>query len=518
MSDVSQGPGWWLASDGKWYPPQSEPAPPPPTPVPPPAPQPQPVGQPAVTPAPAFQHVPSPVAPPKKGMSGGAIAGLIVGFLLLSLLGGCVALVLVARQGGEKIGDAVDRFEDDIGAAIEEGQEAVEDGDNPFDGPDDEAGTPAPSGQTTVAPSDDVAEVDPSGSSDVGACRVDGDSVSVEISNSSAKQSTFWITLALVGSSGEPVEDQTIVAQFLPSGALANYGQAIFTDDDVVSCEVTDVERFAAPSQGLEHDGECVVTGVDSFDDLTADVVLTSGAEETLNTSVSVVFLRDGVQFGSTSVSIAGVAPGETAPGRLISSIDGPADGVECRVVSVDGFSNSGSGLSSFESCTVTDRDTVVLKMTNDLGTKLNFSPVVVYYDDAGTRVSDEIYYLNHVRADEDTQVEFSKFGNEGTQCSVVDSDTNEPFDELPTDGAECEVTGVDSFDDLEVLFTIENRTGEAGDFEVVGALIENGVRIGDSAAFIDAIAAGASQSAEGFSTTEGSPSTVTCEVVYLSK
>jgi uncharacterized RDD family membrane protein YckC len=26
MSDVSQGPGWWQASDGKWYPPQSQPA------------------------------------------------------------------------------------------------------------------------------------------------------------------------------------------------------------------------------------------------------------------------------------------------------------------------------------------------------------------------------------------------------------------------------------------------------------------------------------------------------------
>ena len=32
MSDVSQGPGWWQASDGKWYPPQetaTEAAPPP---------------------------------------------------------------------------------------------------------------------------------------------------------------------------------------------------------------------------------------------------------------------------------------------------------------------------------------------------------------------------------------------------------------------------------------------------------------------------------------------------------
>ena len=27
MSDTSQGEGWWLASDGKWYPPESSPAP-----------------------------------------------------------------------------------------------------------------------------------------------------------------------------------------------------------------------------------------------------------------------------------------------------------------------------------------------------------------------------------------------------------------------------------------------------------------------------------------------------------
>jgi Domain of unknown function (DUF4234) len=29
MSDVSQGEGWWLASDGKWYPPQQSPGAPP---------------------------------------------------------------------------------------------------------------------------------------------------------------------------------------------------------------------------------------------------------------------------------------------------------------------------------------------------------------------------------------------------------------------------------------------------------------------------------------------------------
>ena len=51
MSDTSQGPGWWIASDGKWYPPQPQqaPPPPPPPPAPLPEPQPEPVAQTQVT-------------------------------------------------------------------------------------------------------------------------------------------------------------------------------------------------------------------------------------------------------------------------------------------------------------------------------------------------------------------------------------------------------------------------------------------------------------------------------------
>lgn len=37
MSDVSQGPGWWQASDGKWYPPEQAPGAQPQAPVTPPA-------------------------------------------------------------------------------------------------------------------------------------------------------------------------------------------------------------------------------------------------------------------------------------------------------------------------------------------------------------------------------------------------------------------------------------------------------------------------------------------------
>jgi Domain of unknown function (DUF4190) len=46
MSDVSQGPGWWLASDGKWYPPETWTGPAVPTGMPAGSPMPQPGGLP----------------------------------------------------------------------------------------------------------------------------------------------------------------------------------------------------------------------------------------------------------------------------------------------------------------------------------------------------------------------------------------------------------------------------------------------------------------------------------------
>jgi hypothetical protein len=53
MSDTQQGHDWWLASDGRWYPPQSRPAPAPPPPPPPP--------MPSYPPSPAtFQWPPAP--------------------------------------------------------------------------------------------------------------------------------------------------------------------------------------------------------------------------------------------------------------------------------------------------------------------------------------------------------------------------------------------------------------------------------------------------------------------------
>jgi Domain of unknown function (DUF4190) len=91
MSDAPQGPGWWLASDGKWYPPQ--PPAPPPAPVPPSGYGPPPgYGQP-----PGYGPPPAPgepyTTPQTPGVNGLAIAALVLGLLWVCGLGSILAVV-----------------------------------------------------------------------------------------------------------------------------------------------------------------------------------------------------------------------------------------------------------------------------------------------------------------------------------------------------------------------------------------------------------------------------------------
>lgn len=74
MSDVSQGPGWWQATDGKWYPPTPQPQ--------------QPLAPPGYgAPQPAYY---APAGPKNDGMS---IAGLVCGISGLTLIGCGIGLI-----------------------------------------------------------------------------------------------------------------------------------------------------------------------------------------------------------------------------------------------------------------------------------------------------------------------------------------------------------------------------------------------------------------------------------------
>lgn len=105
MSDAPQGPGWWQASDGKWYPPTATPG----TPRPPSAAGPQPYGPgvpPSGGPAPwgppapyGYGYAPSPTGTPTglPSVNGLATASLVLG--VLSLVVCCGPFMLCSLVG-----------------------------------------------------------------------------------------------------------------------------------------------------------------------------------------------------------------------------------------------------------------------------------------------------------------------------------------------------------------------------------------------------------------------------------
>ncbi|CAB4324744.1 unannotated protein [freshwater metagenome] len=104
MSDTSQGDGWWLASDGKWYPPTSTPAPEmPPPPV-------APLAPPAYGQAPAYAQTPGYMPAQVAPSSNEAIWSLVLGILSITCLGliagipavilGSIAKRKIAESGG----------------------------------------------------------------------------------------------------------------------------------------------------------------------------------------------------------------------------------------------------------------------------------------------------------------------------------------------------------------------------------------------------------------------------------
>jgi Domain of unknown function (DUF4190) len=104
MSDSAQGPGWWLASDGRWYPPELW------------------TGPTAVANAPSYgpsaypTQVPSALVSTRRGTNGLAVASLVcscAGIVLLgvpSIVGivlGFVARAKIRQSNGEERGDGL---------------------------------------------------------------------------------------------------------------------------------------------------------------------------------------------------------------------------------------------------------------------------------------------------------------------------------------------------------------------------------------------------------------------------
>jgi hypothetical protein len=103
VSDASQGPGWWLASDGKWYPPEQAPQPQPPQ---PPSPAPTP-GPPTSMPPPVPQQ-----SGQGSGISKGCIYALVAAAAVV-VVGVFGAIALIAFVGDKAVDELEEAADDD---------------------------------------------------------------------------------------------------------------------------------------------------------------------------------------------------------------------------------------------------------------------------------------------------------------------------------------------------------------------------------------------------------------------
>ena len=206
MSDVSQGPGWWQASDGKWYPPQ------PAAPAPPPPPPPPVYGQ-APPPAPAPQWTPPPA---KKGGNKGCLIALgVVGVLLVLGIIGTVVAVVALR---DEVDDRVDVDEDGI---------------TNFSDNDEHP------------PADDVTVNDCGPASGTNFMRA-----SVDVRNHSSKASNYIITVAFESDDGDrQLTTSTAFVNGLGADQTTTAEANSFQEPPggvEFTCRISQVERFAA--------------------------------------------------------------------------------------------------------------------------------------------------------------------------------------------------------------------------------------------------------------------------------
>jgi hypothetical protein len=329
MSDASQGPGWWIASDGKWYPPDLHPD----------RTQPGPPSDPATGPPPTGEVVAAPDGPIVPGTSGGRGRVWLAVAAVVAVVG--IGIGVVAATGGDD--DELLRPADpsdtttttaDAGEPGEETTTTVEP-----DEPDATAPPPTAAPPATGSPSCRFLEVD--GFGDV--------QIELEFSNPVDGPGPLQVTSVLQHEGVRIATTTTYVEWSLPGERFRMQADTLESlppgvDGTAVSCDVLDVAEgfgFAELQAPAEPSG-CVFLEVDGFGDVQVELTLTSPFAERTNTR-SIVALRgpDDVRFGETSAFADLVGPGETVRSSedtlaaLPDWVGGP-EGFSCEILGVE--------------------------------------------------------------------------------------------------------------------------------------------------------------------------------------
>ena len=535
MSDTSQGPGWWMASDGKWYPPHLASGEPQPQPEPRvhPEPQPQPGPMPSFEPpqpvassqaGPAPIPVTGAIEPTQKKKSG-CIKWMLIALGLFVVMGvavtACIALV------ADDVADGIDEFEAVVEEQIDELEDAANDAKDTSEDSDNagsESSNDSPGG-------DEIDDI-------VGCTRIDEDHVEVELVNNSSKTSTYLMTVAFLDGSGTRLADEFGSISHLRAGERAI--EKIFTFESVGEvCEVIDVDRTASESDPdeLAEVSDCAVNGEDGLGDASASVQAINGSSKNSDYQVSVAFIdAEGVRRGTGFSLIEVVRAGESAPGDIFSTVDF-VDGMTCEIVHVDrtfaaGSQDAGTAESNaagdaptgeaadVTSCVIIDADTIQLEATNNSNETSNYWITVGYFDEDGNRVADGDATISALRPGEKTIETTFRFEEGGATCEILDVERTSSAaasDELD-DAVSCEIGGPDFADHAEAIVTVTNDSSKASNYSIVAAFVDaDGTRRGTGSAFIETVRPDETAPGDIFGTVDFNDG-LKCEIVHIER
>lgn len=332
MSETPGGPGWWQASDGKWYPPELHPDAtaagfPPPTSGPPGVP---PAGPPSNAPVvpegfPAVTPVGDPFADDARGRRRWVAIAIVVALLAV---GGIVAATIAVLLGGddevtEVTAPATTVVPDPGGTTPPTEPPPGTDAPVTTDAPD----TTEPS-DTTVTPTTDApATTTPPTDPGEATCRslgVDtfGDvQVELTFTNPLGDVDDLQVAYALADRNGVRFGDSTAYVERAAANERFRISDDSLedlppdVDEDEVTCTILVIEEGFGfgDTEPPGADAACEFIEIDSFDDIQIRVSATSPFGETVDIEI-IAALRgpDGVRFGTTSAFANRVAPGES--------------------------------------------------------------------------------------------------------------------------------------------------------------------------------------------------------------
>lgn len=165
---------------------------------------------------------------------------------------------------------------------------------------------------------------------------IDDTTILVEFVNDGPTLQSYFLTVGFFEGGTRQGDTVAIVGNLRPGERTIE--ETFYFDQSGTECEILDVDGFdvSYDDAALGDVSPCAITGVDSFGDLAAELTVTNSGSSTADYSVQLAFVDPaGIRRGSGFANVEAVRAGETAPTDVFT-LATATDDLVCEVVGVD--------------------------------------------------------------------------------------------------------------------------------------------------------------------------------------